>query len=368
MGPNPSTVTGCAHIAGSRTDEEVVNQPPQGGSARAALRMETGLGRARAMRALAEVGASSAGLTRADSVTNEVWLTEQHAVRVNRDASSRLAREAVLTRSLPRKVGYPPLVHCGGNPGEDWLVAQRAPGRPLSRCWPTMTSGSRREAVGQLADRLRAIHATPCPRLDSLFEAPQLLDRARTGKEAVAPLLRGVAHAAELADVDPGLMGDVAVHVEAHAHVLDPFDDATLIHGDLSFENLLWDGGQITAVLDFEFSRPGPPDLDLDVLLRFVALPHLHVAADYESETRAVDYAEVPWWLAEEYPELFSHPNQFERMRLYSLAWDVRELLAFPPTRPLRELHRHHPYRRLADVLRGTSYLDFLNGDLVLDY
>lgn len=131
---------------------------------------------------------------------------------------------------------------------------------------------------------------------------------------------------------------------------------------------MLWDGDRITAVLDFEFARSGLADLDLDVLLRFVALPHLHVAPDYELETRAGGYADAPWWLAEDYPELFGHPHQFERVRLYSLAWDVRELLAFPPAGPLRELHPHHPHRRLAHVLRGTSYLDRLNGGSVLDY
>ncbi len=68
--------------------------------------MPTGLGRARAMGALAAVGASAASLHRADSVTNEVWLTPELAVRVNRDASLRLYREAVLSQALPDAVGY----------------------------------------------------------------------------------------------------------------------------------------------------------------------------------------------------------------------------------------------------------------------
>ena len=95
--------------------------------------METGLGRARALRALAEVGLPSTGLTRADSVTNEVWLTPDHVVRVNRDASLRLHREAVLSQVLPDEVGYPPVIQHGGEVGSDWLVAERVAGRPLSR-------------------------------------------------------------------------------------------------------------------------------------------------------------------------------------------------------------------------------------------
>ncbi len=335
--------------------------------AQRAPRMETGLGRARALRALAEVGLSSTGLVRADSVTNEVWLTADHAVRVNRDASLRLHREAVLSQVLPEEVGYPVLVQHGGEVGSDWLVAERVRGEPLSRSWPTMSPESRRDAVRQLAARLRAVHATDCPRLDGLVDVPQLLDRAPTGGQAVVRLLRALDRAMALPHVDVGMLREASDLVKATAGVLDPFDATTLVHGDLTFENVLWDGEHITALLDFEFARPGPPDLDLDVLLRFVALPHLHVAPDYEALTLAEDYVEVPYWLAEDYPALFAHPRQFDRVRLYSLAWDVRELLAFPPAEPWRDLHRHHAHRRIVAVLRGTSYLDRLNGAVTLD-
>ena len=320
------------------------------------------------MRALAEAGVPNQGLVRADSVTNEVWLTDRYVVRVNRDASMRLHREAVLSQVLPPEVGYPALVQHGGEVGNDWLILERVPGLPLSRWWPTMTEGARREAVRQLAARLKAVHQLPCPRLDGLVDLPQLLDPAPTGDLAIARLLDALDLVSQLPHVDPGIMQEVAAHVVANADALDPFDAQTIVHGDLSFENVLWDGERITALLDFEYARPGPPDLDLDVLLRFVALPYLHVAPDYESVTKAEDYVDLPWWLAEDYPELFAHPRQFDRVRIYSLAWDVRELLAFPPSEAFRDLHRHHPYRRLVHVLRGTSYLDRLNGGVSLDY
>lgn len=330
--------------------------------------MSTGLARARAVRALSQVGLSSADLVRADSVTNEVWTTPHYVVRVNRDASPRLYREAVLSQVLPSEVGYPPIVQHGGDIGSDWLVLERVPGLPLSRAWPSMTQTQRRRAVSQIAQRLKAIHKTICPRLDGLGAAPHLLDPAPTGAQAVMRLLESIDEAARLPHVDPAVMGETADMVTALCGALDPFDVPTVVHGDLTFENVMWDGSDVSAMLDFEFARPGPPDLDLDVLLRFVALPQLHVAADYEARTRAEDYADVPWWLAEDYPELFAHPRQFDRSRVYSLAWDVREMLAFPPHDTVRNLHRHHPYRRLTNVLRGTSYLDRLNGAVVHEF
>jgi len=322
----------------------------------------SGLGRARAMRALKMAGADTSGLQRADSVTNEVWVTPECVVRLNRDASLRLHREAVLSQILPDEVGYPTLVCHGGEVGSDWLVVRRVPGLPLSRAWPTLTQGQRRDAVRQVADRLRAVHATECPHLDGLHDVPQLLDPAPTGRQATLRLDHALEVAGRLPVVDRALLADVGRMVRSTAGALDPFDQTTVVHGDLGFENILWDGDRVTALLDFEFARPGPPDLDLDVFLRFCALPHLHVAADYEADTRAEDYADVPRWLAEDYPELFAHPRQLDRVRLFSLAWDVREMLAFPPTEPLSRLHRDHPYQRIARVLRGTSYLDRFDG------
>jgi aminoglycoside phosphotransferase (APT) family kinase protein len=343
-------------------------QPPHAAALLTGARTGTGLSRARALAALAAVGASSEGLVRADSVTNEVWLTNEYAVRVNRDASLRLNREAVLSHALPFDVGYPAVIQHGGEVGSDWLVLERVPGQPLSRWWPTMTEAQRRSAVSQLAMRLRLIHLTPCPELEGLRDVPQLLDPAPTGYLAVQRLLAAVDQMGRLPNVDPMVALEAAELIQGICSALDPFDARTVVHGDLTFENVLWDGERITAVLDFEYARPGPPDLDLDVLLRFVALPQLHVAADYEDVTRAEDYRDVPWWLAEDYPELFSHPRQFDRMRLYSLSWDVHEILAFPPADVAANLHPQHPYRRLMRVLQGISYLDAFNGAANLNY
>jgi hypothetical protein len=140
-----------------------------------------------------------------------------------------------------------------------------------------------------------------------------------------------------------------------------PFDDRTLVHGDLTFENVLWNGTEITAVLDFEWSRGAPPDVDLDVLLRMCAYPFLHVAADYEDQTRAADYVDVPRWLAEAEPSLFSAPRQLDRLVLYSIAYDMRELLAFPPPVAPRGLSPYHPLNRLQNTVRGASHLSWLD-------
>jgi hypothetical protein len=322
---------------------------------------------ARARRALGEAGLDMhLPLTRASSVTNEVWLSDEYVVRVNRQPNQRLRREAALGPILPAEVGYPGIVAYGGQLGADWLVVRRVPGNVLSRCWPTMSIDERHSAVRQLSAILRRLHRFELPPDLPEIDTPQLL--GGHGFRAVDPLLDALDRAAALPNVNPSLIDGARRIVLDTGAAIEPFAVPTAVHGVLHFGNVLWVGTTVTALLDFEWCRPGPPDLDLDVLLRFCAYPYLHVAEDYEHLTRAEDYADVPGWMTDVYPELFDDPNAFERTRIYSIAYDVRELLLFPPTRSPRELSKHHPYNRLERTVDGRSHLDRLAGTSSFEY
>lgn len=298
-------------------------------------------------------------LERASSVTNEVWLTADHVVRVNRRPNNRLYRESLVAAVLPPAVGYPRIVAHGGRSGEDWLVAERVPGRPLAHVWPDLDDRQRQAAVTQLATRLAALHRTPAPPdLPPIEGTPQLLRLGTT--DPTAPLREALGAAAQLEHVDPMLLAEACELVERLAPSLVPFEAPTLVHGDVTFENVLWHEGEVTALLDVEWARPGPRDLDLDILLRCAAYPQLHVAPAFEAVTRAEDYSEVPWWLGAAYPELFEYPRQIDRVRVYSIAYDVRDLLTSPPTAAPRYLPELHAYHRLARVVHRKSYIDVL--------
>jgi len=315
---------------------------------------------ARARRALAEAQLDySMPLERVSSVTNEVWLADEYVIRVNRRPDQRLRREAFLGPLLPPEVHYPAVVAYGGELGADWLVVRRRPGQVLGRQWPTMSTGERRSAIRQLAVLLKNLHGVRTPDdLPPIDAAPQMLANREYG--TVGPLLLALHGLEEMPHVDPRLVVGLREIVEDTYQVLEPFETTRLVHGDLHFENVLWDGRAITALVDFEWARGGPPDLDLDVFLRFCAFPYLHVADDYEAVTLSKDYAQVPYWLCEDYPELFCHPHLLDRMRLYCIAYDVRELLSFPPQKGPFHLSPHHPVNRLERTVRGVSHLDRL--------
>src|SRR4051794_7462516 len=170
---------------------------------RAGASTSSGLAMARAKHALTEAGLDPhVELTRASSVTNEVWLTPEYAIRVNRRPDHRLRREAQIGPSLPAEVCYPEIVAYGTGTGFDWLVVRRRDGNVLSRCWPTMAPAQRRLAVRQMAHMLRVLHQTECPvGLDDLG-APQLL-KSGQGYEPTGPLLVGLERARSLENIDP---------------------------------------------------------------------------------------------------------------------------------------------------------------------
>ena len=291
-----------------------------------------------------------------------MWLSDRYVVRVNRRPNQRLRREAALGPLLPAEVGYPTIEAYGGQLGADWLIVHRVPGRPLSRCWPGMTRDERRRAVGQIADMLRAPPPVRLPRRRARGRQPPAARRP-TRFRAVDPLLAALDEAAALPYVEPSLIDRVRRIVLDTCSVIEPYNQPTFVHGDLHFENVLWDGHVVTALLDFEFSRRAPADVDLDVLLRFCAFPYLHVAEDYEAETRAIDYAEVPFWLAEDYPELFDVPR---RVRAAPALLDRlrRPRAAAVPADPAAcaSSRRTTRYWRLERTVDGLSHLDQLAG------
>jgi hygromycin-B 7''-O-kinase len=321
----------------------------------------TGLVRAR--RALRQAGLDEGlRLERVPHTLNEVWYAGPYVLRITPSPTSRrLEHEVNVAGVLPNEVLYPHVLGHGRGPLGEWLLLQRVPGQPLSRTWPGMTDNERRRAVTQLADAMRALHSVVLPQegpdairppflARDTLECPHQLPPART--------LQLVEQAAALPHVDAAVLAHATEIIQAGALALNgDYDAPTLVHGDLHFENVLWDGAQISALLDFEWARPGPPDLDLDVLLRFCAEPAVNVASDYEQQLQRRDYREVPVWLRASYPELFAHPRLTERLALYSLAYDLRELLLRPPRRPFDQLPMHHPYnriRRLVELRRAA--------------
>ncbi len=284
---------------------------------------------------LERLGLPAEPLRPASGWSNQVWLAPRHVVRLSsgrfRDA---YVHEVRVLGMLPDEVPYARAVGHGRINDREWLVLERVPGEALLRAWPEMTSVGRREALRSLGRAIRALHSVELP---PGFYNPWLEDAYSPGGEirnayhappALYPRLLETAE--RVPGTDPGVLAELGSFIEDR---LSAFGDGreVLVHGDLHFGNLLWGGSCLTALLDFEGSRPGPADVELDTLLRFAREPGQYRASDGDPLLSPSDLSGVLSWLTEGYPELCSHPRLRERLEVYEATWHLVQLQHFPP-------------------------------------
>ena len=225
-----------------------------------------------------------------------------------------------------------------------------------------MTDESRRSAIHQLAYRLKAIHQTKPPPDVGDAPSPQLVNDGASSP--VVPLLNAIEELRCHKFVDKLLLERAMSFVRTAGSSLDPWDDRHLVHGDVHFENVMWDGFEITAFLDFEYARPGPPDLDLDILLRCCAYPGMHVAPDYEDTVHRAHFVNVIPSMAEAYPQIFAHPLLHQQSRIYTIGFDLPDLSSQPHTVPFPQLTEQHPMHSLERTQTGWLYVADLLGSI----
>jgi aminoglycoside phosphotransferase (APT) family kinase protein len=284
------------------------------------------------------------------SNNNDVWRLPSGYLRVAwRGDRGRLAREAAILGRLGAVVPVPEVLDLGGDERLSWSLTTAVPGVPLeqlcTRPAPAELRGLAREAAGLL----RALHSWPVP-----ADLAQLLRRPvadpdplrRAGAELVllppSSALGLVPAARRLPFVDHGVLDAAAARLR---DLGDPAGDgAVLLHGDFYLGNILVHGGRVSALIDFEFSRMGPPDLELISVIRAL-----------DAEARAgLSRPPLLVWLAADYPGLFAAPDLDRRLWAYAIAYTIRHVVFWPPDRPadagLDPGHPLHTLRRLAEA------------------
>ena len=311
----------------------------------------------RARRALQGIGLENPPtLIRAQSTRNEVHIAPHQVVRINRQPDQRLRREGLLCQELPDEPFFPRILGYAGETGYDFVVVERKPGVSVSRAWPMMDKAKRRAFTRELAAALKVLHSVPTPSAATrINQNPHLLDPSAVSP--VVPILMACEQLIASEQVDRSILMDIVDMVNDHGDALADYHQRTLIHGDLSFENVMTDANRLSAILDFEWSRGAPADLELDILLRFFRFPQAHLPADVANTLSSLDFGDVPGWMAEDYPELFAHPRLVERLALYNVAFTMAELVRMKRFVSIADMGPMHPVKRLQSFLDGVSPL-----------
>ena len=269
-----------------------------------------------------------------ESWSNDTWLTDDAVLRVCwRGERDRLDREQQLLTALTDSVPHAPVLSSGTWEDGTWIVLRRIPGERLDLVWPTLSVDQRRRAMGRMGEVLRSLHQwAPPPEIRALLSSStSITNKSRAEiagsmlvpwpQDLLSPLLEW---SEEL------LRGHEDLHQALcrRSQELLPavpsseFQGSTVVHGDAHAANVLCDGGELVALLDYEWARLGPADLELEATCR--EDPQVEACMDDRGALATEVFALT--WLRDSYPELFEHEHLTERLWLYQLCFELRSL------------------------------------------
>ena len=152
----------------------------------------------------------------------------------------------------------------------------------------------------------------------------------RRGGNHAAPISR-LLPLLDWLDEQPGMDRDLGGRVRARIVELRPlvseaeFEDGAVVHGDASFANMLWHRGRLVALLDLEWARLGPPDLEFAT----IGGDDADIHARGLSRTASASEFPLLTWLRAGYPELLDGEHLTERVWLYDISFRIRQLCAW---------------------------------------
>jgi aminoglycoside phosphotransferase (APT) family kinase protein len=287
-----------------------------------------------------------------ESGSNDTWfLSGETVLQVcYRGDVDRLVREAELLAVLPGGVPGPVVLDYGRDRLMSWIVVKRVHAGTLWQAWPREPADRLRSYVSQLARIMRSLHSWQPPahvlaRYAAAECPPTETNPVTIAASTLTPLSAGqlgrlIEHARAAMFTDQDVLDKIAARLaEVTARITISRDADVVLHGDCTPANVLVQDGRVVALLDFEWSRRGPRDIE-------VTLPAFSAWAGGPPM--------LPW-LAEDYPELFQVPGFGQRQWLYRVGFALRGLIHWPAFAPEPELPKNHGLRQLRHLAEGPA-------------
>lgn len=210
------------------------------------------------------------------------FVNETYAIRFDtlytldnkRETNHRFGGEAWLFKALSAVHGIP-VPHfvaldtsCTIAPCE-YLITSRLPGDNLIARWQHMDENERRRLVGAAAEALATLHNTPVPFTRWGNVSDIVADKAGgfpSWRAYVENFYRY--YAEEAARKEALSLATLATLKRRFSEVqptLDAVQTPSFVHNDYHWENILYDGDQLTGIVDWEWSVVGDPSLDFKV-------------------------------------------------------------------------------------------------------
>lgn len=198
---------------------------------------------------------------------------------------------------------------------DEYLLMEKMSGQVLSGDWLQLSEARREAVMADLGEQLRLFHSLP---MDS-YKVPLVTG---TPFKVFRPAVEGITNFSNIdkEKLGPEYRADLE-YLESffgrYKTALDESDTAVPVHHDINLENILWENGKISGIIDVDWMCSAPRDYELKRIVHYAHTPKYGVSKALEASFENRNMEQEVKWLKKSYPELFVADNLVERIRLY---------------------------------------------------
>jgi aminoglycoside 2''-phosphotransferase len=265
-------------------------------------------------------------ITLAAGFANLVVLTPTHVLRLNDGRfPGAFGHEARVLSQLPDTIPHPVVAaHGEREQGGEYLVLERLPGTNLQDAWTDLDPEEQYRIGAGLGDIVRRIHALPVsdwmhnPWVEDVLVSRRWRDAYHAPPEVATELIES---AGSMRPETHSLLARIGAFIAERSPAFAS-NPTAFIHTDLHFRNVVVADGRISGLIDFEGSRLGPADVELDMLSR---------TFQSGDEAARLSYINAMSGFRSAYPAIFETPNLVARLEVYEALWHLVQLHHWQP-------------------------------------
>ena len=250
-------------------------------------------------------------------INNVFQIGENYILKIQKELGVLLHQPFIVQLGLDRGAKVPRTIDYGEIDSRQYLLTEKMPGKKLSCDWLFFSEIQKENFIIQIVEQLKILHSI---RFDKY--SPQRPHEFDNFKDAIAFITTSINgfDSVDTKKLDKQTGENfkfIKQYYQNNLDILDEVETAVFVHNDLHFENILYQGDEITALIDFDFARQAPKDYELWHLVDFFREPVYYVAKELEPMWRRYNIGNEIRYFKKHYPELFAYKDLLSRLRLY---------------------------------------------------
>lgn len=246
-------------------------------------------------------------------INHTYQIGDKYVLKLQNDLDVVIHQVSLIQEVKSKGALVPHIFDYGMIDGKEYMLMEKIAGRKLSESWHIFNKNQKESFIKQICEQLQIFHSTSF----NLYST-QRPKEFSTWEEAIEnytdlTIIEGKEFDSQSSE-NIKLISD---YYEKYKYLLNDVSPSVLIHNDLHFENILFEGDKITAILDFDFARQAPKEYELWHLVDFFHTPKYFVEDSLEDTWDKFTLGDELLLFKKYYPELFQDENLIHRLRIY---------------------------------------------------